>query len=219
MQPTKIKTIIIIALVSIVALLSTCEFAKTIPSEKVETYDSLFYQQWRAENKQKLELIQTYEAKIQVLQVQNDSLAISLKKSKTKILIDRAKRDLIQQRVQDVIKNVDSTETLAVDAIAPLLDSLIFTQQVSDSSCDDTIDLLQITVANRDTTIAMQNRIAESLRDLNKESELRNQYLTEQLNIAFKSQRKKARQNKILAGGLLILSGITTSILITHSLK
>lgn len=219
MQTSKIKTLIIIALGSVVALLSTCEFAKTDPSLKTENQDTLFYSQWKKEKTQKLELVAKFESRIATLQKQKDSLDNSIKSSKAAIVVARTKTEILQKRLKDAIKAIEPIDSLCYDTLTPLIDSLVFSQNVSDSTCDDTIDLLQITLANRDTTIFLQNQMEGTLRDLNKESELRNQYLTEKLNVAYKAQRKKTRQNKILAGGLLILSGITASLLITQSLK
>ncbi|MGZ3930994.1 MAG: hypothetical protein ACXVP0_06390, partial [Bacteroidia bacterium] len=57
------------------------------------------------------------------------------------------------------------------------------------------------------------------LRDIQRQQEIDNQVLTEQLNTAWKMQRRKTQQNKVLAGGLLILTGITSSLILIKSLK
>jgi hypothetical protein len=100
-----------------------------------------------------------------------------------------------------------------------LLDSLINSQTRSDTACDQTIAALENSLANSDSSLLFQKQIEYNLRDLGKEQELRNEYLNEQLKIAFKAQKKKTRQNKLLKAGILILTGITTSLFITQSLK
>jgi len=219
MENSKIKNWIIITLAICLALLSTCEFCKTKTSENPTTADTLFHSQWRHEKSAKLEIIKVYSKQVKYLQIQADSLHKIVNANKLNLFTYRLKTKSLQEQLRNDIKKMVRLDSLSVDSITPVLDSLITYQVQSDSTCDVTINELENIVANRDSTILFQRSIENNLRDLEKEEELRNQYLTEQLTIAYKAQRKKSKQNKLLAGGLLILSGITTSILITHSLK
>ena len=219
MEASKIKTLVIIILIGIIALLTTCELTKTQTPLDSVTQDTIFLSQWRREKKEKQNLILRYQTKLSKLQSQKDSLQNLVQESKHSMRVYRTKSQVYQNQFKQALAKLVSLDSLQTDTLTPIFDSLTVNQAYSDSACDDTIDLLQLTVANRDTALKFQKQIEVNLRDLNKEGELRNQYLTDQLNTAFKAQRKKARQNKILAGGLLILSGITTSLLLTQNLK
>jgi len=219
MENSKIKNWIIIALVACLALLSTCEFIKTETAPGTINQDTLFLSQWKREKNEKLKLIASYEKQLDRLQIEKDSLQKLVNESKQSIVRFRNKAQLFQNQLKEAITKIIPKDSLHQDSITPIVDSLIVYQQYSDSACDLTIDRLESIVASRDTSISIQKEVEVELRDLNKEAELRTQYLTEQLNTAYKAQRKKIRQNKLLAGGLLILSGITTSLLLTHSIK
>lgn len=219
METSKIKNWIIICLITCVAFLATCEFSKNDSASNPITQDTLFLSQYRQEKKQKIELIASYEKRVDRLQLQKDSLQKLVKESSRSISVYRVKAKVYQNQFKAALEQLASIDSLQPDTLSPILDSMIVNQAYSDTACDDTIDLLQITVANRDSALFLQKQIDVNLRDLNKEAELRNQFLTDQLNTAYKVQKKKTRQNKLLAGGLLILSGITTSLLLIHSTK
>ncbi len=219
METSKVKNWIILGLIFIIALLSTCEYGKIQGNQNASTQDTLFLSQWRREKKEKQNLIKIYEQRLTVLKIQKDSLESLTQKSKENISHFRSKAQLYQNQFRVVLKKLAHLDSIRPDTLSPLLDSLVINQQSGDSACDRTITLLENNLANRDSSLQIQKHIEESLRDLNKEGDLRNQFLSEQLNTAYKTQKRKARQNKILAGGLLILSGITTSLLLTQSLK
>ena len=105
------------------------------------------------------------------------------------------------------------------DTLLNAVDSLVVSQNLSDRECDETISLLENTLANRDTTIQVQQRVESDLKDLQIEQDLKNKYMEDQLKVALKVQKRKARQNKLLAGGLVFISGIVTAILITQHQK
>ncbi len=220
MKTEKIKTAIIILLLACTALLATCEFSKEPVLENSTLQDTIFLSQWRREKQEKLDIIASYEKELGRLQHDNDSMQVLVTQTKLTVSAYRFKANHFETQLKTAITNLVSKDTtLSTDTISPILDSLILTRDSSDAACDSTINLLENMVANRDSSVLFHRGVEENLRDLGKEQELRNQILTEQLNLAYKNQRKKARQNKILAGGLLILSGITTSILFTNSLK
>lgn len=219
MQTSKIKNGIIVALIACVCFLATCEFSKAPESEATISQDTLFLSQWRREKQEKLNLIASYEEEITRLQHDNDSMQVLVTETKTSMSAHRFKARQLQQQLKEAITLTVSKDSLTADTLTPILDSLIIAHDQSDTACDTTIHILETMVANRDSSIVFHKQIEGNLRDLNKEQELRNQILTDQLNLAFKIQKKKSRQNKILAGGILILSGITTSLLLTQSLK
>jgi hypothetical protein len=219
MQASKVKNGIIALLLACIGILTTCEYLKPSTQEITPLQDTLFLSQWRREKKAKLEMIAGYESKITKLQHERDSLQNLVGESKKTTSAYRFKAKQFERQLKEAIVNVVQKDSLGTDSISPILDSLIVVHDQSDNACDTTIQLLETIVANCDSSILFQRQIEGNLRYLNTEAELRNKYLTDQLNIAFKSQRKKSRQNKILAGGILLLSGITTSMLLTQTLK
>jgi hypothetical protein len=219
MQTSKIKNGIIVLLLACICILTTCEFLKPSAQEITPLQDTLFLNQWRGEKKAKLEVIASYENKITRLQNEKDSLQNVVSESKKSISAYRFKAKHFEGQLRETIAKVVQKDTLNSDSISPILDSLIVVHDQSDTACDTTIQVLETIVANCDSSMLFQRQVVGNLRDLNTEQEIRNKYLTNQLNIAFKNQRKKNRQNKVLAGGILILTGITTSLLLTQTLR
>lgn len=210
-----------IILVSI-ALFATCEFTKQIAAtdNPIETADTVFLSQWRREKLEKVKLIGTYEAKLTKLQKDNDSLKKVVADKKENLAAYRLKEKILQEQLKSKVSKADTGyAAIARDSIPQIVDSLLLASQQNDTACDETIHELENQVANRDSAIFLHKRVEINLRDLQEEQQLQNRYLTEKLNTVFKNQRKKSRQNRILAGGLLILSGITSSVLLTQSLK
>ncbi len=219
MEGFKIKNEIIAVVLICIAVLGTCEFIQSPKSEQVPLQDTLFLSQWRREKKEKLEAIVKYEKKLSELRNANDSLRTIVTEKKKSLSAYRLKTKYLQEELKQAITNLDTSYFKAGDSLSPLLDSLTNLQNLSDTACDQTIHALENVVANRDSSLIFHKLVENNFRELQKEQELANQYLTNQLNTAFKNQRKKSRQNKLLSGGLLILSGITTSLLLTQSLK
>jgi hypothetical protein len=213
---------VLLILISL-AFFATCQFTRQSDTadNSTQAADTIFLSQWRREKAEKIKLIASYEARLSNLQEANDSLSKVVVQKKQTLAAYRFKEKFLQERLKEQVGRKDTSRFSAVvqDSIPQLVDSLVFTSQQSDTACDQTIRELENQVANRDSTIFLHRNVEDNLREVQKRQELSNQYLTEQLNTAFKNQRKRSRQNKLLAGGLLILSGITTSILLTHSLK
>jgi len=211
-----VKSIIIVVLSLLVILLGTCEVHQHVrKANTVTKVDTLSNRLYRQEKQQQ---IVAYEKKIDHLQQQKDSLWFEVVAKKSLVSTLRPKVKQYQARLTEKIEQLDSNCT-SRDSLRIIADSLIVIQNNEDTACVETINTLEKIVANRDSTISIQNLVETNLRDIQKEQDLKSKYLTDQLNIALKVQRKKARQNKILSGGILLLSGITTAVLIPHYLK
>lgn len=217
MKTETLKSILLIAFILIAGILATCEYNRPPKPTDSNLQDTLFLSQWRREKAEKLKLVDTYNFQIQQLAQSKDSLNFSLAIHKGLLNTYRLKTKDLRAQVQNNILN-DTSQTV-YKIIRPVIDSLLNYQQLSDSACDLNITNLESSVANRDSTIRLYIGIESNLKDIQKQQELNNQLLTEQLNTAFKIQKKKTRQNKILAGSLLILSGITSALLITQNAK
>lgn len=202
-------------------LVTICENQKLAAQlqsqENTEQPDTLFLSQWRKEKTEKLKLVDNYNYQIQQLAQSKDSLNFSLVLSKSLVTAYRLKAKDLRAQVQLQVQQDTSQKVNKI--IRPVIDSLLKFQELSDSACDVTISNLESGIANRDSTIRLYAGIEVNLKDIQKQQEQNIQLLTEQLNTAYKNQKKKTRQQKILSGGLLILSGITTALLLTQNAK
>jgi hypothetical protein len=217
MEAMKTRTAIISAILFCICMLATCEFTKQIGSSTdVNSTGTLFLNQWRREKVEKQNLITSYERRIDKMQRTKDSLLQVVSEKKQNISALRFKVKYFEDQLKE---SISKTGTQSVNVSENLLDSLVITENKSDTACDETIHTLEKVVSNRDSVIAFHQQVEINLRDVQKNQELNTTYLTEQLNTALKSDRKKARQNRLLAGGLLILSAFSSALLLTQHLK
>lgn len=134
-----------------------------------------------------------------------DSLKTENQKLNVKLQVTRA---LLKKQQTVVVSNIPC-DTLRKEVI--VLNDLCNAQ---DSLCSATISSLNQAVAVRDSQIVMCNRSYQSLFDIQKENQQRQMQLAEELNTAYKANRKKRFENKMLTYGLMIMSGITTTLFI-----
>jgi hypothetical protein len=219
MKTKTIKNLIFCLLLVCATAFTTCQFTESPKLPSTTEQDTIFLSQWRREKQEKLERIAFYEKEIYRLQHDNDSMQVLVTETKTALSAYRFKAKHFQEQLKEAIHTVVKKDTSTIDTISPILDSLIISQHQSDASCDTTISILEKIVAKKDSTISDYARIEVNLRDINRQEELRTQQLTDQLNLANKVIKKKTRKNKILAAGFCILSGVASTLLITHSLQ
>lgn len=215
MEKSEIKSALLVALAYLVVLMGTCQFRETARNRQKAEFDTVKDSLYRHEKELQ---ITGLEGQIKALSHRNDSLLQKAAVEKSTYSAVRPKVKIYQQALSDKIAQLDSS-CVQADSLKQITDSLIVFQNQADSACIETINTLEQVVANKDSSLLIQNQITRNLRDLEKEQALKSQYLTEQLNTALKMQRRKTRQNKILAGSLLLLSGITTAILVPQYLK
>lgn len=134
-----------------------------------------------------------------------DSLKTENQKLNVKLQVKRA---LLKRQQTLVVSNIPC-DTLRKEVI--VLNDLC---NVQDSLCSVSISSLNQAVAVRDSQIVMCNRSYQSMFDIQKENQQRQMQLTEELNTAYKANRKKRFENKMLTYGLMIMSGITTTLFI-----
>jgi hypothetical protein len=212
------KSAFVLLIISCVFMLTTCQFKGCRDESKSElnTTDTLFLNQWRKEKAEKTKLITSYENSIRKLQIDKDSLLKDVQIKKNSIASFRFKTAHYEDLLRE---HLASADTLNRNEAELLLDSLLISQSKSDTACDETINQLEIVIANRNTVIDLHERVEFNLKEIQKTNELETTFLTAQLNDSKKDLRKKTRQNKLLSGGLILLSGIVASLLITQHLK
>ena len=134
-----------------------------------------------------------------------DSLTTENKKLSVKLQIARS----LLKKQQAIVESNIPCDTLRKDVI--VLNQLSNTQ---DSLCSLTISSLNQAVAVRDSQIVLCNRNYESIYDIQKENQQRQEQLANELNTAYKANRKKRFESKALTFGLMIMAGITTTLFI-----
>lgn len=117
-------------------------------------------------------------------------------------------RQLLKQQQQLVESNIPC-DTLRREVV--VLNQLSNTQ---DSLCSLSNNTLIEAVEVRDSQLVMCDRNYQSIYELQKVNLLRQQQLANELNVAYKQSRKNRFENKMLTCGLLIMSGITTTLFI-----
>lgn len=83
-----------------------------------------------------------------------------------------------------------------------------------DSICSQAIQSLSESIAIRDSQLVVCDRSHAALLDLQKENQLREMKLNEDLKAALKVCRKRKFENRALSFGWMIMAGITTSLFI-----
>ena len=142
--------------------------------------------------------IKQYELKTDSLSKQNKDLSFRLNNA----------RKLLKQQQTKVV-SIIPCDTLKQEVL--VLNGL--TNNV-DSLCTESINSLNQSIAIRDTQLTFCNRNYQSLFDLQKENRIREQQLTDELKVAYKQNKRKRFESKMLSAGLMIMTGITTTLFI-----
>jgi len=206
-------------IITCVVMMATCEFTGSDQSESgITATDTIFLNQWRKEKAEKLLLMSNYKESLKKMQASKDSLQVLVTESKQSIKTYRFKAKYFEGRLKEKISTNDTT-CPDKEVVANLLDSLLTNKERSDTACDNTIETLEKIVLNRDSAIIFHKQIESDFLQIQKKQELETAFLIEKLNIAVKTEKRKTRKSKWLAGGILVLTGITTSLLISKGLK
>jgi hypothetical protein len=142
--------------------------------------------------------IKQYEFKTDSLSKQNKDLSFRLSNA----------RILLKQQQTKVV-SIIPCDTLKQEVL--VLNGLI---NNADSMCIESINNLNQSIAIRDTQITFCNRNYQSLFDLQRENRIREQQLTDELKVAYKQNKRKRFESKALSCGLMIMTGITTTLFI-----
>lgn len=141
---------------------------------------------------------QNFVRSVDSLKDENKKLSTLLSSSQS--LLRKQRLKLERQLPCDTLRN----ETQVLSAMSKWQDSL----------CNLTIQSLQDGIAIRDSQLIVCDRSYAAMLDLQKENQLREIKMIEELNAALKSCRKKRNENRMLSLGWMIMAGITTSLFI-----
>ncbi len=199
---------------AIIILIGTCTFTKNEPQPPPPPENS--YINFLKEKQTELNF--TYKKHFYTLQREKDSLIQLVSDKKKTLSIYRNKSNALEQQLREALVKVDSASVLP-DSISPLVEIYFAIQQERDSTCNQSIRAMELLAGKQDSVIVIQNQQKDNYRELQKEQELRAMQLTEQLNTAYKQQRKTVLKSRILSGTLILISGFTSALLINQTLK
>lgn len=200
-------------------MMATCGF-KGCDKDTCEvlTPDTPFLNQWRREKTEKLLLNSAYQIKLSELSHKKDSLNKIVMRDKKSIVALRFKAKYFEDQLRSKISLPDTIDGTR-EEVNSLLDSLVISQSSGDTVCDNTIKGLENIISHQDSAIAFHKQIEFNLKELNKQQELSTTYLAEKLNALLGNEKRNVRQKKWLAAGILVLTGISTTLLIGKALK
>ena len=202
-----------LAVFSFVFILGTCGVSQ-LKKETAEPIDTNMVHLM----KEKVgELQKHYKNQIHSLEKSTDSLKNYFVKSQKTLTKLRTATKLSEQKL---VKQLDSdTSQFVNDSIKPALTNYIALQLEKDSICNESINTLQLVSTKQDSIISLKNKELLNLYDLTKFYQQREQILTEELNTAYKSQRKVLLKAKLFKGMAILLTGVSSALIINQTLK
>lgn len=176
-----------------------------------------------AEAEKKVSVIdENYKTENALLKSSSDSLQKELIQTKeslktTRVKLQKSQSILIALAQKDttgrsIMEQQDDCDSLKQEAV-------LFAAIVDSAKAEYECSFIQFEnlVAIKDSQIVICGNSYSALKSLMDQNLDRERQLTQDLQTAYKVQRKKIIQNKILAGGFLILSGITTTLFINST--
>lgn len=154
-------------------------------------------------------LAETLQRNFQKAKQEFNKVADSLKTENQKLNVKLQVTRALLKKQQTLVTSNIPCDTLRKEVV--VLNELCNEQ---DSLCSLNISSLNQAVAIRDSQIVMCNRTYQSMYDLQKENQQRQMQLADDLKTALKANRKKRFENKMLTCGLMIMTGITTTLFI-----
>lgn len=216
MESIKGKLLLVGILSLLMLAIVTCNYqCKQVAKSVSELQDTTIFNSLK---KVHLKIEKKYNEQLVQLNITKGSLGKEVEKNKRMLSAYQIKARNMKEQLRDAISKADSN-VVSQDTLSKLSEAYFNVQYQSDSLCLETIENLQSVIENRDSSIVIHEQVEDNLRDLQKEQELRTQYLTEQINTFHKQLKRKSRQNKILKGGIFLLTGIATSLIIIQAAK
>jgi hypothetical protein len=105
------------------------------------------------------------------------------------------------------------------DSISHLFNDCIVIQVNADSTCAKSVRSLEQLLGNAQRELSVFCQVEDNLRDREQQYELRIQQLSNELDTAYKVQKRKAESNRLISSGLKILSSLITSLYVWQTLK
>lgn len=214
------RTSITIALCLIAVLLFTLQLCNPTDS----FHDVKGEQYWREQNEKEMtRLNQVYQKNLSDLQTKNDSLKKELKQTAEKLKVSKLKQRLSEQKVlalaqPDTSSSVED-QLSSCDSLRAEVINYVNHVDSTQAHYDTTIVQMQEIITVKDSGLKICETSYEKLKEISEDNLRREQRLTDELQKAVKQNKRKTIQNKILAGGFLLLSGIAATIFINRKFK
>jgi hypothetical protein len=166
-----------------------------------------------------VEIDNHYQEAIAQMKAQTDSLTEKLSKAQQQLIATKIKLQQSKVKVIDLVEK--DTSSLSIEQKLRDCDTLKF--EIRDYvvrvdstqlNYETTIKQLHQLVAIKDSELVICHVSYVNLRDITNENLNRERQLTHDLETAYKQQRRKQTQSKVLVAGFLILSGITATLFI-----
>jgi hypothetical protein len=160
-----------------------------------------------------------YSKKETFYKLQSDSLFKEV--GKYKFLVNHLKESVSSERIKvfaEVSKlkkdSLFSKDTLKLDSLAYEIKKSDFISDSLNTNCENENKLFERLIAVRDSELSICNYTLMGVKNISQEQILREQKLTQDLNTSIKQQRKTIFKNRVLAAGMLFISGIATTLYI-----
>ena len=169
--------------------------------------------------KQVSDIESRYSFQLRQLSKQNDSLKRVIGVSRKELMLQKQKLFLRETAVTRIVvetKQVRDTVLKIVycDSLQGQVDSLITEVNSRDSLWELHTDGLRKEIRNRDSTLALCQRSFQDLKSATEDSFIQQKELQDRLGGAERKLKRRTIQSKLLATGVLILSGVMAASLL-----
>ncbi|MBA2611305.1 MAG: hypothetical protein H0U95_04985 [Bacteroidetes bacterium] len=199
---------------ALVFFVGTCAFNSNAKQNKPPT-DSTYLEHLKTKQ---IDFEAQYKKEVFVLKKSNDSLLALVKTDKKTYQSLQTKSKQIEVSIKQQFSLNDTAGSLK-DSLQTLTEHYIALQNEKDSICHETISTLEIVASKKDSIVFIQETNLTNLKEIQRQNELRERQLTEELNTAYKQQRKSVFKSKFFVGAFLVVSGIATALMINQNLK
>jgi len=165
-----------------------------------------------------------YTIAYQKLQKENDSLKKVVQVHKEALHSADEKVSVLESKVSQLAEKVNAVPDTVkekvsdCDSLSRETTALITEEDKKDSLCNETVSSLTAQVTEKDSVIGECNQSYSRIKLVLDSSVQQQQYLTDELNAMNKHIRHKAFQSKLLTIGVMILTGVSATLLLESKL-
>jgi hypothetical protein len=211
------KTIIITILFSLLSAISTYLLFNSMEGFKTEIRESKNVVKELKVQVSNIE--ENYKNQIQYWVVKNNALVNQIQNTEVALTQSTQKVNSLQGKIQSMISESktlkDTTDIITnCDSLKTQVTQFISETNVRDSLCDNEIADLKCVIQNKDSLVAVCENSFSMLRQVADSSLAQQKELADKLKLADKKIRRSNLKTKFLSAGLLILSGVTATLLI-----
>lgn len=160
-----------------------------------------------------------YQSQLQYWIQKNNYLQVQIQKTDFALSQSKQKEKSLQGKIQVLISEsntlTDTSEIVSnCDSIKQNVNQFIAETNIRDSLCDKEITDLKTLVQNKDSAMVMCDKSFSMLRQVTDSSLAFQSKLSDELKLADRKIKRGNIKSKFLTAGLMILTGITTTLLL-----